>query len=161
MFIVLLTEKTVQIIYFVIKTHNFFIIFTFFCKNIERVKMTTIFKYFMFGKYGCLDTNARGCCMHVFLVFTIAPINIHCLYNGRWMVFVVMRMRESSLISKIWRTTPRKNVCACVNLTCNSIANLMRSRSERFRRLKMAVKRSDFIVRLYSQISSAKINMSF
>ena len=68
MFIVLLTEKTVQIIYFVIKTHNFFIIFTFFCKNIERVKMTTIFKYFMFGKYGCLDTNARGCCMHVFLV---------------------------------------------------------------------------------------------
>ncbi len=43
----------------------------------------------------------------------------------------------------------------------NSIANLMRSRSERFRRLKMAVKRSDFIVRLYSQISSAKINMSF
>ncbi len=30
--------------------------------------MTTIFKYFMFGKYGCLDTNVRGCCMHVFLV---------------------------------------------------------------------------------------------
>jgi hypothetical protein len=44
---------------------------------------------------------------------------------------------------------------------CNSIANLMRSCSERFRRLKMAVKRSDFIVRLYSQILSAKINMSF
>jgi hypothetical protein len=65
--------------------------------------------------------------------------------------------------SKFWRickkclkeltqclTTPRKNVCACVNLTCNSIANLMRSCSERFRRLKMAVKRSDFIVCLYS-----------
>ena len=68
MFIVLLTKK-LQIIYFVIKTHNFFIIFTFFGKNIERVKMTTIFKYFMFGKYGCLDTNARGCCMHVFLVY--------------------------------------------------------------------------------------------
>ena len=68
MFIVLLTEK-LQIICFVIKTHNFFIIFTFFCKNIERVKMTTIFKYFMFGKYSCLDTNARGCCMHVFLVY--------------------------------------------------------------------------------------------
>ena len=67
----------------------------------------------------------------------------------------------SSLSSGLWITTPRKNVCACVNLTCNSIANLMRSRSERFRRLKMAVKRSDFIVRLYSQISSAKINMSF
>ncbi len=62
--------KTVQMIYFEIKTHNFFIIFTFFCKNIERVKMTTIFKYFMFGKCGCLDTNARGCCMHVFLVYT-------------------------------------------------------------------------------------------
>ena len=44
---------------------------------------------------------------------------------------------------------------------CNSIANLMRICSERFQRLKMAVKRSDFIVRLYSQISSAKINMSF
>ena len=59
------------------------------------------------------------------------------------------------------KPTPRINVCACVNLTCNSIANLMRICSERFRRLKMAVKRSDFIVRLYSQISSAKINMSF
>ncbi len=33
--------------------------------------MTTIFKYFMFGKYGCLDTNARVCCMHVFLVLAI------------------------------------------------------------------------------------------
>ncbi len=67
MFIVLLTKKTVQIIYFVTKTHNFFIIFTFFCKNIERVKMTTIFKYFMFGKYGCLDTGPmRGvaACMY-------------------------------------------------------------------------------------------------
>ncbi len=61
-----------QIIYFVIKTHNFFIIFTFLGKNIERVKMTTIFKYFMFGKYGCSDTNARGCCMHVFLVLLIS-----------------------------------------------------------------------------------------
>ncbi len=30
--------------------------------------MTTVFKYFMFGKYSCLDTNVRGCCMHVFLV---------------------------------------------------------------------------------------------
>ncbi len=30
--------------------------------------MTTIFKYFIFEKYGCLDTNARGCCMHVFLI---------------------------------------------------------------------------------------------
>jgi hypothetical protein len=47
------------------------------------------------------------------------------------------------------------------NLTCNSIANLMRSCSERVWRIKMAVKTSDFIVRLYSQISSAKINMSF
>ena len=67
------------------------------------------------------------------------------------------------LITELWRhhAIPRKNVCACVNLTCNSIANLMRICSERFRRLKMAVKRSDFIVRLYSQISSAKINMSF
>ncbi len=25
----------------------------------------------MFGKYSCLDTNARGCCMHVFLVIDI------------------------------------------------------------------------------------------
>ena len=46
--------------------------------------------------------------------------------------------------------TPRKNVCACVNLTCKSIANLMKSCSERFRRLKMAVKRRDFILCLYS-----------
>ena len=36
--------------------------------------MTTIFKYFMFGKYGCLDTNVRGCCMHVFLVLAWARV---------------------------------------------------------------------------------------
>ncbi len=34
-----------------------------FCKNIERVKMTTLSKYFMFGKYSSLDTNARGACI--------------------------------------------------------------------------------------------------
>ena len=40
MFIVLLTKKFVQIMYFVIKTDNTFIIFTFFeLKNIESVKM--------------------------------------------------------------------------------------------------------------------------
>ena len=70
-------------------------------------------------------------------------------------------MRRKNRKRLLYYTTPRKNVCACVNLTCNSIANLMRICSERFRRLKMAVERSDFIVRLYSQISSAKINMSF
>jgi hypothetical protein len=69
--------------------------------------------------------------------------------------------RTNTLNSQPVKQTPRKNVYACVNLTCNSIANLMRICPERFRRLKMAVKRSDFIVRLYSQISSAKINMSF
>ncbi len=68
MFIVLVTKQIVQMIYFGIKTHNFFIVFTIFCKNIERVKRTTIFKYFTFGKYSCLDTIARVCCMHVFLV---------------------------------------------------------------------------------------------
>ena len=40
--------------------------------------MTTIFKYFMFGKYGCLDTNARGCCMHVFLVNTQEYARVLC-----------------------------------------------------------------------------------
>ena len=47
----LLTKKFGQIIYFaIIKIDIFFIIFTF-LKNFERVKMTTIFKCFMFGKY--------------------------------------------------------------------------------------------------------------
>ncbi len=55
--------------------------------------MTTIFKYFTFGKYSCLDTNARGCCMHLFLV---EKDRICCLHLGfgRWTDFVVMRMRE-------------------------------------------------------------------
>ena len=41
--------------------------------------MTTIFKYFMFGKYGCLDTNARGCYKHVFLVSFFIYTDIHGL----------------------------------------------------------------------------------
>ena len=45
MFIMLLIKKIVQIIYFVIKTDNVFIIFTFFFKNIESVKMKTISEY--------------------------------------------------------------------------------------------------------------------
>ena len=84
-------------------------------------------------------------------------------------VTVTVATRVGSQVGAGGGGTPRKNFCACVNLTCNSvivqpnlvathsIANLMRICSERFRRLKMAVKRSDFIVRLYSQISSAKI----
>ena len=53
MFIVLLTKKFVQIMYFVIKTDNTFIIFTFSCsKNIVP----------------WIPIKARGCCMHVFLV---------------------------------------------------------------------------------------------
>ncbi len=61
MFIVLLTKQIVQIIYFAI-----YINFSLF--SLFWVKMITIFKYFLFGKYRCLNTNARGCCMHVFLV---------------------------------------------------------------------------------------------
>ncbi len=62
MFTVLLTKKIVQIIYFVIKTDNTFIISTFFEKyklkrknenNLEIIDS----KYFMFGKYSSLDTN--------------------------------------------------------------------------------------------------------
>ncbi len=64
MFIVLLTKEFVQIIYFVIKTDNFFHYFQIFCKNIEIVKMKLISKYFMFGKYNSLDTKAGGRCMH-------------------------------------------------------------------------------------------------
>ncbi len=102
----------------------------------------------------------------------LALIKYYLVNPGSKTNLTVLFTRSSTLVVKyllvknrswsdmFWRT-PRKNVCACVNLTCNSIANLMRSRSERFRRLKMAVKRSDFIVRLYSQISSAKINISF
>ncbi len=43
MFVVLLTKKFVQIMYFVIKTDNTLVIFTFFL-NIESVKMKTISK---------------------------------------------------------------------------------------------------------------------
>ena len=62
MFIVLLTKKFGQIMYFVIKTDNTFIIFTLFEKywkciqnenNLEIIDS----KYFMFGKYRSLDTN--------------------------------------------------------------------------------------------------------
>ncbi len=61
MFIVLLTKKIVQIIYFVIKTDNTFIIFTFFekyrkRKNENNLEITDS-KYFMFGKYSSLNTN--------------------------------------------------------------------------------------------------------
>ncbi len=61
MFIVLLTKKFVQIMYFVIKTDNTFIIFTFFekywkCKNENNLEIVDT-KYFMFGKYSSLDTN--------------------------------------------------------------------------------------------------------
>ena len=61
MFIVLLTKKFVQIIYFVIKTDNIFIIFTFFekyrkRKNENNLEITDS-KYFMFGKYSSLNTN--------------------------------------------------------------------------------------------------------
>ncbi len=52
-----------------IKTDNFFIILNFFQLNTEREKMTTMLKYFMFGKYSALVSERRGCCMHVFLVF--------------------------------------------------------------------------------------------
>ena len=59
--------------YFVIKTDSSFNIFShFFKQKYQRVKMTTVFKYFMFGKYSSLVSKAaRGCCMHVFLVITI------------------------------------------------------------------------------------------
>ncbi len=61
MFIVLLTKKIVQIIYFVIKTDNTFIIFTFFEKYRERKNENNLeiidSKYFMFGKYSSLDTT--------------------------------------------------------------------------------------------------------
>ena len=94
------------------------------------------------------------------------PVDLsYMCYDSRFYLDAqrVICMRSSHYMDAIQYllTTPRKNVCACVNLTCNSITNLMRSCSERFQILKMAVKRSDFIVRLYSQISSAKINMSF
>ncbi len=60
MFIVLLTKKFVQIMYFVIKTDNTFIIYTFFeniqCKNENNLEIVDS-KYFMFGKYSSLDTN--------------------------------------------------------------------------------------------------------
>ena len=57
----LLTKKIVQIMYFVIKTDNTFIIFTFFekywkCKNENNLEIVDS-KYFMFGKYSSLDTN--------------------------------------------------------------------------------------------------------
>ena len=49
-------------------------------------------------------------------------------------------------IGKNEKPTPRKNVCACVNVAYKCIANLMRSCSERFRRLKMVAKSHIFII---------------
>ena len=73
MFIVLLTKKFVQIMYFVIKTDNTFIIFTF-LKNIDSVKMKTISKS-QTRNTSCsenivpwIPNKARGRCMHVFLI---------------------------------------------------------------------------------------------
>ena len=68
MSIVLLTKKLCKFYILQLKLIIFSLFSHFFAKNRKGVKMTTIFKYFMFGKYGCLDTNARDCCMHVFLV---------------------------------------------------------------------------------------------
>ncbi len=67
--VLLLTKEFGQIIiYLVVKTDNLFIIFTF-SKNMEMVKMTTIFKCFMFGKYSSCLGKASSCLgMHVFLV---------------------------------------------------------------------------------------------
>ncbi len=62
--VLLLYHRVGHIIYLVVKTDNLFIIFTF-LKTMEMVKMTTIFKCFMFGKYSSCVDKARGCCMHV------------------------------------------------------------------------------------------------
>ncbi len=77
--VLLLTKEFGQIIYVVLKTDSLFIIFTFLemyvLENMEMLKMTTIFKCFMFGKYSSCVGKARGCCMHVFLVMScISPI---------------------------------------------------------------------------------------
>ncbi len=72
--VLLLTKEFGQIIYLVVKTDNLFIIFTF-LKNMEMVKMTTIFKCFMFGKYSSCVGKARGCSMHVFLVRILQRCN--------------------------------------------------------------------------------------
>ncbi len=68
MFIVLLTEKFVQIIYFVIKTDNTFISFTFFEKYRKRKNENNLeiidSKYFMFGKYRALSSIERGFLAH-------------------------------------------------------------------------------------------------
>ena len=68
--VLLLAKEFGQIIYLVVKTDNLFIIFTF-LKYMEMVKLTTIFKWFMFGKYSSCVGKARGCCMHVFLVYRL------------------------------------------------------------------------------------------
>ena len=80
MFIVLLTKKFVQIMYFVIPEPT--------ARSAFRRGLLIPLGYLHPGK-----------CEH-------SEVQSHPpLCNGRWTVFVVMRMRESSLISKIWRTT--------------------------------------------------------
>ena len=84
MFIVLLTRKFVQIMYFVIKTDNTFIIFTFFekywkCKNENNLEIVDS-KYFMFGKYSSLDTNQGEGLLHACISsYSIIPTS----YNVR------------------------------------------------------------------------------
>ncbi len=57
--VLLLTKEFGQITYLVIKTDNLLIIFTF-LKSMEMVKMATIFKCFMLGKYSSCVGKAKG-----------------------------------------------------------------------------------------------------
>ena len=71
-------KKNVQNIYFVYFNCIFYILklrsfhyILHFKKNNERVKMTTIFKCFIFGEYSSWVNKARGCRLHVFLAVLI------------------------------------------------------------------------------------------
>ena len=70
----------------------------------------------MFGIYGCLDTNARGCCMLVFLVSVIDWVTKEelglCEYmkaSDKWVMKVVgKQLQERIIIKSVWRRKGRK-----------------------------------------------------
>ncbi len=92
--------------------------------------MTTISKYFMFGKYSCLDTNARGCCMHVFLVGLIIAcvvtiFNFPFTFNGNFPSTLmpcnrrIDRIKEATIASSILETAGNSFQCLKTSLIYN------------------------------------------
>ncbi len=88
MFLITLTKKMVQILYIVLYSKLIiFFLFSHFEKNFFGGKITTIGKYFMFGKSN-FGYQGESCCMHVFLKLYILYIyNIQARKNVTFSLF--------------------------------------------------------------------------